>query len=254
MRSVWKPQRIAIVVLCLGIAALVFIANSEGWRGGVKWLSAPPPPRKSRLAFLGGLAAPVRERLSRLKQRFSGLPRLVDVQGTIFEFDATASLPNLPASATALTSESGAKVFIAPDGKEFEDQITRSPTFHVLTGSRLITANGAQGQIANYERVTLGRGTNISVQNVGWWLDIWPRAGGRSIELECFLTGTERAFRLASTDDPLAANESFLRTNVATGVRAKIPTNGCLLFIAGGTNQHGKVIGAILSPRIWQTK
>jgi hypothetical protein len=252
MKLLLKPQRVVLifVALCI-VVALVLTANSDDPSGAVEWLSGPPPPRTARLAFLGRWSGPVRGQLSRLKQRVLGMPKLVDVQGAIYEFDG--SVP-LPASAVALTNRSGAKVFVVSDGGAFEEKMKKSPEYHALTGSRLMVANGMQGQMAMYERVSLGLGTNRTMQNIGWWLDILPSAGARSVELTCFLTGTERAFRPAGIEEGSEALESFLRTNVAIGARVKIPPNGSLFLVASGTNQNGKVVGAILSPRIWQTK
>ncbi|HWN94703.1 MAG TPA: hypothetical protein VNT99_06710 [Methylomirabilota bacterium] len=252
MKLFFKSGKIRLLLL-----ALLIFGTLWGWRytrtppGGAEWLSGPVPPRPSRLAFLGSWIWPVKRQLSRLKQSILGAPRIVDLRGTIIEFVPSALEPELPALTMALTNRAGAKIFIVTsDAKEFEERLRKTTGIGVLSRPRMTVGDGMQAQMASYMSMALGRGTNLTPHNVGWWLEALPVVRAESVELNCFLTGTERAFRRVNADDRVVSDETFLRTNVAFGARVQVPTNGSLLMIASGTNQNGKVIGALLTPTV----
>ncbi len=197
--------------------------------------------------FLGRWMWPVKRLIAPLRAKITGPPKLIDLRGTVLEIEPGQRLP-LSAAETTLTNASGEALFVFND-LSFEAALKATPGVQVLTTPRMNVANGMQSQMAITQSAAIGSGTNVTFQPVGWWLDVWPFARGRAVELACFLTSTERALRETGNDESLR-REAFIRTNVAFGARVMVPTNGLVFLLSRSTNQKGKVLGALLSPGI----
>ena len=91
-------------------------------------------------------------------------------------------------------------------------------------------------------QVPLSSQSNAPVVEVGCRLRLRPRIRSDGIDLTCFFTQNE------IDQDP--KNGPSLRTNLAFGAQARIPPGAFLLLLSGETNQHGKVVGLLLSPSV----
>jgi hypothetical protein len=235
------------LLLCAAIG-IWFVADNAGSRSKAEWLTSPPVMR-ARPAFLGRWHWPVKQQLLRIKEGFLGPAKSVMVAGTILEFDAALSLTNLSSMSAALTNNSGSQLFVSADAGALSNRFFAQPGTRILSAPRVVTTEKAQAQMAISERVPVGTGTNVQMEWAGCWLDVWPRVNAQSIDLACFLTVSERAL-LPTNSAPTSTNTSFIQTNAAFGARARIPRNGGLLLISGGTNQSGKRVGVLLFPKV----
>jgi hypothetical protein len=207
-------------------------------------LTKPPTQRKSRLAFLGKFAGPVREQWLKVKSRLFGTPSVVMVLGTVFEMDPPATLPDWPAS--ALTNRFDNCVFTVTNCEAWKQKVISMPQVHGVINQNVVASERAQGQLSVRDLVSVGTATNLRSEWEGWSLDVWPRAQAHSVNLVCFFTFAERARVEAG-----AGTRIFLRTNFAFGARAELPDGGGLVLWSGVTNSGGKVITALLTPVVY---
>jgi hypothetical protein len=76
----------------------------------------------------------------------------------------------------------------------------------------------------------------------------------RGFELRSFLTVSEAAQRVAFGSKEETKVENYVRTNIAFGARAFVPTNASLVLLSGTTNSRGKIVGARISPALLPKK
>lgn len=250
--GVFSKRRAGVALLLLFALLVVwFIAGSDGASGDAEWLSSRPVMR-SRLAVFGKWAAPLRRQLLRFKGWLMGPAKMVTVAGTIVEFDSPPALGNLADVRAALTNGSGARLFVMGNSRDLltEESIGLAGG-RVVSSPRVALGERAQGQLMMSEQVSVGHGTNLHREWVGYRLDVWPRINARSTDLTFFLVSTERAAQRTNSGGAMTTNGYFVRTNAAFGAAVRIPENGSVLLISGGTNLNGKVVGAVLTPKVW---
>ena len=207
----------------LAIVGLLVLTSRRS--DSIEWLTKSPVPRRW-LAFSGPWIQPVRIQLARLKQWILGPRQLITINAMIVEL-TPAAVSELASRPSAVTNDAGACAFLIENKEEFRRELLTSTstgkTNKLLSSPSMMTADGMQAQMASYETVSIGTSTNIQKANVGWWLDVWPRASGHSTDLACFLTHTERAFERVSPSTMEVTNLGFIRTNASLGARVRIP-------------------------------
>lgn len=244
------PRRRIVVVLvafaCMAGGVWLFRESRTSY-ADAEWLSSRPPPRRSRLEFLGRWMWPVKRQILRWREKIIGPVKAVELRGLVVEIDPDQPLPVSQASAS-FTNRSGEALFVFPTS-EFAQVLRKTPGVQVLSMPRMSVGDGMQAQMAITDKAAIGTGTNMTFGWVGWWMDIQPSVRGSAVDLACFITSAERAFRETGGDES-SQRQAFIRTNVAFGVRVTVPTNGTLFLLSHSTNQNGKVLGAALSPGI----
>lgn len=247
-RRLWA----AGLLLCIGAASVFVIISQPG--DSIEWLVKSPVQRRW-ISFAGPWTQPVRMQLSRLKQWILGPKQLISINAMIFEL-SPATVSELASRANAVTNNAGARAFVTRENANwFRHALLNSvslqgPTNKLLSSPMMTTADGTRAQMASYETVSVGTSTNVQKGHAGWWIDIWPRASGRSTDLACFLTQTERVFEHVNPSDEEVANMSFIRTNVSLGARVRIPENGSLFLLSPAVRTNGSVLGIVLSATV----
>ena len=248
MKPFSKRRSIVWLVAFACIATGIWLfRDSRPSSADAEWLSSRPPPRRSRLEFLGRWMWPVKRQISRVREKIAGAPRVIDARGLVVEFDPAVTL-HVPPAVDSLTNQNGDVLFVF-SSSDFEQTLRTTPDIHLLTAPRMTVGDGMQAQMAITDKAAIGTATNLTFGWVGWWVDFWPRLRRSGIEISCFFTSTERAFRQPASGGSWQ-KEAFIRTNVAFGARANVPENGSLFLLSHNTNSSGKVMGAFLSPAV----
>lgn len=239
---------LAALLFCV-LLAVWFMTRYTG--NDVEWLTEPPAARRSRLAFLGQWKQPVKIQLLRAKYWLFGTPQTVTIRANILELDSPTVLSNLISSAAMFSNSAGVRGWIINDATAWQTSLT-NPALRVLTAPTVTVADGMQAQVSVVERMPIGG----ALQNVGFYLDLWPHLRGDSVDLTSFLVATERASnQMSIPGGSVRTNTIFVRTNAAFGVRVHLPKGSSVFLLAGrGSNNQGKVIGALLSPVVWPRK
>lgn len=228
-----------LIALLFGITLMVWWMSRR--TSAVQWLDGPPPPGRSRLAFLGKWGQPVRMQLLRAKFWIFGAPRTLTIRGRILELDAGA-LPNLELTPTAFSNRAGVQAWILNDARAWQ-HLTNAGA-RVLSAPTVSVGNGMQAQISIADRVSIeGRPEDVGIR-----LDVWPHLRGESINLAAFLVVTEAFARPANPIADGQTTAAVIRTNAAFGARAHLPKGSSLFLLAPNTNEQGRIIGAWISP------
>lgn len=234
------------LLLCIGTASVFFMTRRRA--DSIEWLTKSPVQRRL-LSFAGPWTQPVKIQLSRLKHWMFGPRQTIAIHGLIFELSPSA-ISNWTLRTTAFTNSAGECAFVAEDFHQanLAANFAGQPSFKVLSRPSVVTADGMQAQIASYETVAIGTATNVQKGNVGWWVDVWPRAIGSSTELACFVTQTESVFERSSPPDSEITRVAFIRTNLSAGARVRIPENRSLFLLSPAIKTNGSAMGILLTP------
>ena len=247
-------RKVAAVTLFAGVALMSWWLVTGNRTGNqIEWLAASPV-RKPRLVFLRKWIWPLEKEMLRLKQWMFGVPPGITIDATIVEFNPAAVLDLTP-QVHGFTNSTGARAFVMETNETPGDAFLRTAAIPTsvnkpLWSPKMRLADGMQGQMQMSEVAWVGSSTNFQKAWAGWFMDVCPRVSDRSVELECFLTHTERALQTGARLDEDGTRTYFLRTNVSLGARARIPENGRLLLISPAINSNGHVIGVLLSPTV----
>jgi hypothetical protein len=223
-RAVW-----CFVLLLGGASLVVFLLMLEGSRAEL--LTQPPGARRSRVAFLGRWAAPVRNTWLQLKLRWSDPPRSVSIASQIFELQGTFSVTNSPGPAPELSSGAGVQVWVlSSDHTKVVRELAEKNGVSV-SNPTVSTRDQMPSKISVGHRVAT---SNIRLPLSGIELDFLPRTRGRSIELAAFLT----------------VGEWLRETNVAIGARVLVPEGQSMFLLSTNRTGAQKQIGLLVTPSI----
>jgi len=245
MKPLFSPCRIYGLVIVIGLAVLLFFIR----RGPseLEIITSRPGPQKSRLAFLGRWTQPVKQKLLPLREALFGRRRVVVVDATVFELN-----PGVPFLAFTVlsgqTNARGERVMVVRPDPNFREALIQESGARVISGPRITTAEDVQGQIGMMEKQPVGFATNVSMRDVGWWIDVETSVRRGSVALTTFFTGNE----VVPANSALAAGHfnvgTVLRTNIALGARVTVPFGAGVILLSGATNRKGQIVGALLSP------
>jgi hypothetical protein len=251
-----NKRRIWWFALVLGaVVALLLILVPATTRDEV--LSKPPVTQKPKFTFLGSLRAPIRSAWQKAKWKVFGPPRYVELHVEVFEMNDSLTLPLRPASSsnalgtriwTLGTNELDALEWTDPwprnwNAAAFErprlrlrDRKTKVFNFSTFDG---IGARTSRGDMA-VDGVTLRESEFY----------VLPRTHGPDVDLEWFLTETERPVRSRS-GQPI--DPSVIRTNAIAGAHIHVPREESV-FLLTAPKANGKRTGVIITPKVYQPK
>lgn len=236
MNHPFRKQRARLAIAALAVALMGVFWLMTGSQPTPQLLDVPPVER-SRLAWLGGWAQPVRSFLSRMKFRLTGPPATITIRGRFLEFDSTGALSRLAAGQDLGSNVAGDRVWILP----------HVPAADTLTnaGLRVISAptvSAIDGHRALFS-VTEHAAHRGGFADLGVQLDLLPQSRGDAIDLRAFVSVTEFGNGTASSNDSVAAS---IRTNAFFGAQVRLPRGSSLFLLSGRTNEAGRQIGALL--------
>jgi hypothetical protein len=223
-RSIWW-----FALLLCGAALIVAFLLFENPRAEL--LTQPPGPRRSRIAFLGQWAAPVRNAWLKLKFRWAKPPRSVSIAAQIFEMDGIFSVTNSPWPTPELSSDSGVQVWILSSNQIKVVRARVEQTGISVSSPTVSTRDQMPSKISVNHRVAT---SNLRVPLSNIELDFLPRTRGQSVELASFLT----------------VGEWSRLTNVAIGARVLIPEGQSMFLLTTNRADARKQIGLIATPTI----
>ena len=231
-------------LLAVGVAVWFLFFVLPNRPTSVEWLSGPPPPQANRLGFLGAWAQPVRGVWRRIRGWMFSAPRAISIRSDIFEFREPVGLAQDAIPAAGFTNGSGLRVWLLSSNEWSVAGPTLLQTGRRLSSPSVWTADGVPAQIFVGQTVTV-QGVP---QSVGLRLEVSPRARGQCIDLAAFLSATEVVTNFFNPLGEVATTDrTFLRTNVAAGVRLSVPKGGTALLLTARA-ENGRSTGLVLTP------